>query len=184
MILGIEVSSGEAKVNFSRAVLKANVGAALEALGIASIVNTLCEFPEIQRVSFLVEGGLDEEAMDWWGHVGLYEQPFAPNWDLVVQPAVWVTSPLPGETIESPVIIRGKAMVFVAAVSGRIKDHSGKVLAEAFTTASEGAPGRGDFELELNFQVTEPEEGAIEIYTTSPKDGSEIIEATVPVRLK
>lgn len=183
-VLGIEVSSGEARVNFSRAVLRANVGAELEALGIASIVNTLSEFPEIQRVSFLVEGGLDQEAMDWWGHVGLYEQPFTPNWDLVRQPAVWVISPLPGETIASPVAIRGKAMVFEAALSGRIKDHSGKVLAEGFTMATKGAPGRGDFELNFTFQVTGSEEGIIEIYTTSPKDGSEIIEATVPVKLK
>lgn len=183
-VLGIEVSSGEAKVNFSRAVLKANVGAELEALGIASIVNTLSEFPEIHRVSFLVEGSLDQEAMDWWGHVGLYEQPFSPNWDLVTQPAVWVISPLPEETIQSPVRIRGKAMVFEAALSGRIKDRLGKVLAEGSTMATKGAPERGDFELNLTFQVSGPEEGTIEIYTISPKDGSEIMEATVPIRLK
>lgn len=183
-ILGVEVKAGVATVNFNRKVLEANVGSSLEALGISSIVNTLCEFPGVEKVSFLVEGGLDEETIDWWGHVGLYGQPFEPNWNAVMKPAIWVTSPLPGEKIENPVIIRGKAMVFEASLSGRIKDSSGKTLAQGNTMASKGAPERGDFQLTLQFDPPATEEGYIEIFTYSAKDGSEIIEATVPIKFK
>jgi hypothetical protein len=183
-ILGIEVKEGQAVVNFSRKVLEANVGSALEALGISSIVNTLCEFPGIEMVSFQVEGKVDQETMDWWGHIGLYEQPFKPNWNSVMKPAIWVTWPLPGEKVESPLTIRGKAMVFEASLSGRIKDSQGKTLAQGNTMASKGAPERGDFQLKLQFNPPTTEEGYIEIFTYSPKDGSEIIEATVPIKFK
>ena len=75
-ILGIKIDQGLATVDFSSEVLQANVGSSGEALGIASIVNTLTEFPSIQKVQLTVDGD-PEKGMDWWGHVGLYEQPFA-----------------------------------------------------------------------------------------------------------
>lgn len=183
-ILAVEVKDGIAIVNFNRKVLEASVGSSLEALGITSIVNTLCEFPGVEKVSFLVEGTVDEETMDWWGHVGLYEQPFEPNWNAVMKPAIWVTSPLPGDKIENPVIIRGKAMVFEASLSGRIKDSSGKTLAQGNTMASKGAPERGDFQLELRFDSPTTEDGYLEVFTYSAKDGSEIIEAKIPIKFK
>ncbi|MGI5971110.1 MAG: GerMN domain-containing protein [Oscillospiraceae bacterium] len=74
-ILGINIKDGLATVDFSREVLNANVGSSGESLGILSIVNTLTEFPTIEKVQFTVEGSA-ENAMDWWGHVGLYDQPF------------------------------------------------------------------------------------------------------------
>ena len=73
-ILGIKIDQGLATVDFSSEVLQANVGSSGEALGIASIVNTLTEFPSIQKVQLTVDGD-PEKGMDWWGHVGLYEQP-------------------------------------------------------------------------------------------------------------
>ncbi|MDI9466566.1 MAG: GerMN domain-containing protein, partial [Bacillota bacterium] len=47
-ILGINIDNGLATVDFSPEVLRANVGSSGEGLGIASIVNTLTEFPTIQ----------------------------------------------------------------------------------------------------------------------------------------
>jgi hypothetical protein len=141
-IKGISIKDGVASIDFSSDVLKANVGAAGEALGIQSIVNTLTEFPEIKQVSFLVEGKLDERTKDWWGHVGLYDQPFKRDVSTVYEPAIWVTSPQPGTKIGSPLKISGSARVFEAAVSARIIDSSDKELARGYTTASEGAPGR------------------------------------------
>ncbi|NPV27362.1 MAG: spore gernimation protein [Firmicutes bacterium] len=180
-ILGVKIDQGLATVNFSAEVLKANVGATGEALGITSIVNTLTEFPNIKKVSFLVEGKLDERAKDWWGHVGLYKQPFSRNLQVVHEPAIWVTAPAPGQVITSPVEIRGSARVFEGTVNARLKDTSGRILAQGFTTATQGAPGRGDFQLKLDFKPTGPGKGQIEVSWISPKDGSELDKVVVPV---
>jgi germination protein M len=167
-ILGINIDNGLATVDFSSEVLRANVGSSGEGLGIASIVNTLTEFPTIQEVSFMVDGQV-ENAMDWWGHVGLYEQPFQRDLSNVFEPAIWVTSPVKDQVITSPVTIRGNARVFEATVSFRLKDAAGNVLAEGFTTAAEGAPGRGDFEGELAFKPEGSGQGQLEVFEVSMK---------------
>ena len=80
-ILSVRLDKGVATVDFSREVLAANVGADGESLGIAALVNTLTEFSEVTAVRFTVEGrnkgSIDGRAIeDWWGHVGLFDQPF------------------------------------------------------------------------------------------------------------
>ncbi|KUG04008.1 hypothetical protein ASZ90_018597 [hydrocarbon metagenome] len=182
-ILNIDVEQGLATVDFSGEVLGANVGANGEGIGIASIVNTLTEFPTIQRVQFTVDGQVDK-GMDWWGHVGLYEQPFSRNLSTVYEPVIWVTAPVADQTISSPVKISGTARVFEATVSFHLKDADGNILAQGFTTASEGAPGRGDFEAELAFKSEAAGKGQLEIFEVSMKDGSEVHKVIIPVEWK
>ena len=179
-ILGIKVEQGLATVDFSPEVLKANVGSSGEALGIASMVNTLTEFPTIQKVSFTVDGQV-EKGIDWWGHVGLYQQPFKRDLSNVFEPAIWVTAPIKDQIITSPVKISGNARVFEATVSYRIKDDNGNMLAQGFATAKEGAPGRGDFTGELAFKPAGPGKGQIEVFEVSMKDGSDRNKVIIPV---
>jgi len=179
-ILGIKIENGLATVDFSREVLKANVGSSGEALGIASIVNTLTEFPTVQLVQFTVDGKA-ENGMDWWGHVGLYEQPFERNLSLVYEPVIWVTAPVADQIITSPVMIRGNARVFEANVNFRLKDANGNILAQGYTTAAAGAPDRGDFNAELSYATASAGKGQLEIYEVSMKDGSDLNMVIVPV---
>ena len=104
-ILGINIKDGLATVDFSQEVLSANTGAAIEALGIASIVNTMTEFPSVQKVKLTVEGSA-EKGMDWWGHIGLYKQPFTRDLSRVMEPAIWLTAPKAGQTVGSPWFLR------------------------------------------------------------------------------
>ncbi|MCL6638726.1 MAG: GerMN domain-containing protein [Firmicutes bacterium] len=180
-ILGLTVRDGLATVNFSRDVLRANWGASGEALGIQSIVNTLAEFPTIQKVSFLVEGKIDQQARNWWGHVGLYTQPFERDITRVYEPAIWVTAPARDQKITAPLTVKGSARVFEGTVNVRLKDGSGNIIARGATTASEGAPGRGDFTLTLPFTATPAGKGTLEVYWISPKDGSEMDLVALPV---
>jgi len=180
-IRGISIKDGNAVVDFSGEVLAANVGAAGELLGIQSIVNTLTEFPEIKTVSFMVDGKLDERAKDWWGHAGIYNQPFNRDVSSVYEPVIWVNSPTPGQTVTSPLLIEGSARVFEATVNARIIDDAGIELAKGFATASEGAPGRGDFVLSLPFSPSTAKSGKVEVFWVSPKDGQELDKVTVPV---
>ena len=184
-VLGIKIDNqGAATVDFSAEVLKnANVGASGEAMGIASIVNTLTEFPNIKKVSFTVDGQVNK-AIDWWGHVGLSEQPFSRDLSVVSEPAIWVTSPVSGQIISNPVEIKGSARVFEATVSYRIKDASGKILADGFTNASEGAPGRGDFTTKVGFTTAGPGQGLLEVFEVSMKDGSDRNKVIIPVKWK
>lgn len=180
-VLGVTVASGTATVDFSREVLRANVGAAGEALGIASIANTLTELPGVERVSFTVEGKLDEETMDWWGHVGLYEQPFKRDLSKVYEPAIWVTHPVSGQKVSFPLEVRGSARVFEGTVNIRLVEEGGRVLAETFTTAATGAPGRGDFSALVSLPAPGPGRGKLEVFWISPKDGREMDKVTVPL---
>lgn len=179
-ILGLSIKDGVATVDFSREVLNANVGATGEALGIASIVNTLTEFPTIDKVQFFVEGSA-ENGMDWWGHVGLSEQPFQRNLSNVYAPAIWVTSPVSGQTITSPLHIQGMAQVFEAMVSYRLKDANGNILVEGATMSSMGAPEHGVFDLVLEYPATPSSYGTLEVYEVSMKDGSDRNLVIIPI---
>ncbi len=181
-VLGIKIEQGLATVDFSAEVLQANVGATGEALGIASIVNTLTEFPTVQKVQFTVDGRV-ENGLDWWGHVGLHDQPFERNLNSVYEPVIWATAPTPGQTVSSPVKIEGSAMIFEAMVNFRLKEAGGKVLAEGHTQASAGAPERGEFSAELAFTPAEAEEGQLEVFEISMKDGSEVNKVIIPLKL-
>jgi len=183
-VLSVKTANGLATVDFSRDVLNANAGAALEALGIQSIVYTLTEFPDVQKVSFTVEGTLDQRSRDWWGHVGLYEQPFTRDIStpsIVREPVIWVTSPQPGTKISSPLKVTGSAMVFEAVVNLRLVTADGHVLAESHVMASAGAPGRGDYTASLSFAPPAQGNGFLETFWISPKDGSELDKTRVPV---
>ncbi|MFZ5633462.1 MAG: Gmad2 immunoglobulin-like domain-containing protein [Bacillota bacterium] len=181
-LLGINIRDGLATVNFSSDVLGANVGAAGEVLGIQSIVNTLTEFPQIREVSFLVEGKADGRARDWWGHVGLYGQPFKRNLEKVYEPAIWVTHPVAGQIAGVPLLVKGSARVFEGAVCARLLDAEGKKIAEGCATASRGAPGRGDFEMKLTYPPPGKGSGMLEVYWASPKDGSPLDTVKIPIQ--
>lgn len=93
--------------------------------------------------------------------------------------------PQSGDTITSPVRIKGWANVFEAQFQVRIKDASGNTLATKSVMASEGAPNGGTFDTTVTFtQPTTKQQGTIEIYDTSQMDGSIDDIATIKVTLK
>ncbi len=182
-VLGVKIENGLATVDFSREVLKANAGAAAEELGIKSIVNTLTEFPTVQKVQFTVEGSLSA-ASDWWGHVGLRGQPFKRDLGMVYEPVIWVTSPAPGQKISKQFDIKGSARIFEATVNYRLKDSGGNVIAEGYTMASEGAPGRGDFSKTISLASSFAGTGQLEVFEVSMNDGSDMNKVIIPVEMQ
>lgn len=75
-LLGLEVKNGTAEVNFNSMFMRnMNAGAQLEELILLAVVNTLTEFPEIERVQFLIEGQVVESI---GGHVET-DKPFTRN---------------------------------------------------------------------------------------------------------
>jgi len=180
-ILGINIKNGLATIDFSEEVLNANVGSTGEALGIQSIVNTLTDLPNIDKVAFQVNGHTDGRARDWWGHVGLYKQPFTQDYSKVYKPAIWVTHPSPHQVVGVPLYVKGSAMVFEGTVNARLLDGNGKVLAETYTTTS-GAPVRGEFEMSIKFDPPSSGEGVLEVLDYSAKDGQPQDVVSIPVQ--
>ena len=167
VIRNVTVKDGELTVDFSSEVLTASVGGIEEWLGIMSIVNTLTEFAGIDQASFLVEGAKDERTMNWWGHVGLYDQPFRRDLSMVFEPAIWVNQPAPGQGIASPLTVSGSAMVPGKTVYLRLLDISGNEVADGSTTVAtdpaEWGSERGSFAVSLLFPKTAGE-GVLEVF--------------------
>ena len=181
-LLGVDIKDSLATVNFSPEVLSANVGSSGEALGIQSIVNTLTEFAQIREVSFQVEGRADGRIRDWWGHVGLYEQPFKRNLDKVYEPAIWVSHPAEGQAAGVPLLVRGSARVFEGAVHARLLDASGRKIAEESTAAPRGTPGRWDFEMKFTFNPPGKGNGVLEVYRAGPKGEPPADTVKIPIQ--
>ena len=86
--------------------------------------------------------------------------------------------------MKSPVTVTGTASVFEAALVVVVKDSLGQELARANVLASEAAPAQAPFSAELTFSVSGgSQNGTIEAFSTSPRDGSVINLFSVPVTL-
>jgi hypothetical protein len=103
--------------------------------------------------------------------------------------AIVVENPEPGTSVSSPVTISGTASVFEGTVQLRILDAEGQEIASAFTTASVGAPGRGDFSQQVEFTVDEAQDGVVKVFeenVASPEESPEreLFPVEVPVHLE
>jgi Immunoglobulin-like domain of bacterial spore germination len=107
----------------------------------------------------------------------------APSTSPADLPPITVATPAASDEVSSPALVSGTADVFEATVSMRILDASGKVLVRDFTTATCGTGCRGEYEKSLPFEVDAAQDGTIEVWWDSPKDGSRQDVVKVPVTL-
>ena len=68
-------------------------------------------------------------------------------------------------------------------MSLRILDENGKVVANTFTTATCGTGCRGDYSVSVHYSVDHQQDGTVEVYESSAKDGSAINVVDIPVTL-
>ena len=134
---------------------------------VAQVVATLTRFPSVMKVAFRLDG----EPVEAIGGEGVVVDPPIGRLEIEDQtPQILIESPLPGDTVTSPVRLRGTANVFEANVSIEAKDETGTVILEAFTTATSGTGTRGTFDTKLNLPTAS---GTITIVTfeASAEDG-------------
>jgi Immunoglobulin-like domain of bacterial spore germination len=103
--------------------------------------------------------------------------------------AIVVESPEQGASVSSPVRISGTASVFEGTVQLRILDADGEEIASTFTTATVGAPYRGDFSEHVEFTVDEAQDGVVKVFeenVASPEENPEreLFAVEVPVKLE
>jgi hypothetical protein len=96
--------------------------------------------------------------------------------------AVFVT--LPNETHTSPLVISGEASVFEGTLQWLITDASVRVIAQGFTTASRGAPGRGSFSVVAPYTVPSEAAAFVAVFTKGPRDEDADEGVRTPVTLR
>ncbi|MGC8873395.1 MAG: Gmad2 immunoglobulin-like domain-containing protein [Chloroflexia bacterium] len=103
-----------------------------------------------------------------------------------VPPAITLVAPRPGETVSSPVEVRGSVAVspFESTLLGRVYDAAGQVVGSApiMVAAEMGQPGT--FVGTILFVVDTPGPGRVEVAELSAKDGSVVVQASVDVLLQ
>ena len=94
-----------------------------------------------------------------------------------------IESPLPGDTVTSPIRVTGTANVFEATVSFEVRNEAGGVVMRGFTTATSGTGTRGTFEAELAVPALEGP-ATIVAFEASAEDGRPLHVVEVPVTVE
>lgn len=146
---------------------------------VAQVVATLTRYPTIERVAFRIDG----DPVETIGGEGVVVDP--PIGRAAIEgetPQILVESPLPGDTVTSPVRLRGTANVFEATVSIDVRDASGTRILRTFTTATSGNGTRGTFDTSL---ALTGRQGSVTVvaYEASAKDGTPLHVVRVPLEL-
>ena len=146
---------------------------------VAQIVATLTRFPTIERVAFRIDG----EPVQAVGGEGVVVHPPVGRRAIEEQtPQILVESPLPGDTVRSPIRLRGTANVFEATVSIDVRGANGNLLKRTFTTATSGTGTRGTFDTEVALpDGTGPV--TVVAYESSAEDGRPLHVVEVPLQL-
>lgn len=163
-VLSVVRDGDLATVDLSREALDGQGGAAFEAMSVQQLVHTVTAAePDVARVA-LRFGGQTEESL--WGHADVSE-PLrrAPAAETLAP--VWILTPTEGGTIARGAEFGGEATVFEATVSWEWAQN-GTVVAEGFSTASEGAPGRGPWTATVDVP---PGEYVLRAFESSAEDG-------------
>ena len=182
-LLGLTVRDSIATVDMTR-VFESGGGSAAVRMRVAQLVYTLTRVPGVRSVRLWLEG----RPVEVFSGEGLdISQPltradfrdFAPYDE---DPPVVLLEPVPGSQVGEPVMVRGTANVFEAHVGLRVRDASGKVIVQTWTTATCGTGCRGTFEKALALPDTVTGEIVIEAFAPSGEDGSDMHRVDTRVR--
>ena len=136
----------------------------LNAVARAQLVYTLTQFATISSV-----------------HIGA-APPAARSTYEDETPPILVESPLPGQTVKSPLRFTGTANTFEATFQADVVDASGNVLATKTVTATSGSGDRGTFDDTIAYGGSTGA-GKLVVYEISAKDSSRINQVEIPLRL-
>lgn len=164
VVLSTRTEGTTAYVDLSAQATKASAGGAAESASLQQLVHTVTAADNaLSSVQLLVEGKPVESL---WGHVDA-TKPIRRAPAAEVLGPVWITTP------DNGVLARGgefggQATVFEANVSWEILQGA-TVVQRGFSTASEGAPGRGSWTAKADVP---PGSYVLRAFESSAKDGS------------
>jgi germination protein M len=175
---GVAVANDTADVDLSAA-YESGGGSLSMSARLMQVVFTLTQFPTVQRVTFRLEG----KAIAVFGGEGIIiDRPATRAQYESFLPEIFIESPAMGETVTSPLTVRGVANVFEGQFLVEVTDATGTVLVRAPVNASMGM--HTAFTSSLRFAVETPGPGRVTGFDYSAKDGSRILDDVVPVILR
>ncbi len=166
-VLDVDLDDGVLTVDVSGELAEAGGASAQEVAFTNQLAHTATAFDTVDAVTLWIDG---EPIDGLWGHVD-YSQPIEPD-PFALSPITITTPPMgpDGATADTgEVLLGGQATVFEATVLIRVLDADGEVVEDTFTTASEGAPGRGTWEHTV--RLSEPGTYTVEVEEPDPSDG-------------
>jgi germination protein M len=155
----------EAEVSIDDGIAAVQLDAELTDEGLAQVVYTLTQFPEVEQVEV--------------------QEEFATRADFEDQtPAILVESPLAFENVASPLRVTGTANTFEANFQYELTDTDGRIADENFVTATSGSGTRGTFDFTTDvYTVPFDGVGALIVFESSAEDGSRINLVEIPLRM-
>ena len=159
-LLGLIVDKGIATVDLTSE-YESGGGTASMTMRLAQVVCTLDQFPTVKGVLFQLDG----RPVDVLGGEGIViDHPLRCRDYRDLLPVILVTNPAIGQAVSNPVTVSGSANVFEANVTVDIVDSSGRVVGNAFTTASCGSGCRGTFSVRVSYEVRAAQRGEIVVH--------------------
>jgi germination protein M len=159
------VSADFQSVNIENGVAEVQGAVDLSNLSLAQIVYTLTQFPTVKSVEI---GGKRYTRADFEDET----------------PIILVESPLPFQTVRSPLRATGTANTFEATFNYDLTDPDGIIIDSHFVTATSGSGERGTFDFTVPFTIDRSGYGALIVYELSAKDGSRIHINEIPIRME
>jgi hypothetical protein len=177
-INGITIADGQATVDLSHSFIEGAEASLSSRL--AQVVYTLTQFPTVDTVAFEVDGKRLTTATDGTG-APLQGPATRADYESLT-PAILVESPMPHETVSSPITIRGTANTFEATFQVEVLDEAGVVVGKRFVTATSGNGQRGTFRADVKVAAG-PGPIRLVVYEDSAESGKRIHEVEIPLEL-
>ncbi|MFN7249499.1 MAG: Gmad2 immunoglobulin-like domain-containing protein [Anaerobacillus sp.] len=187
----VEELDGIANVSFSKEIQGINLGSSGELMFAEQIAMILQQFG-FDRTQILVEGRVGETLLGhlYTGEPIIANDPESYLWveekdsrEIVLQNVAFrIFEPYPNSEVKDQIVVRGLARVYEGTLLYEFEDGH-FILDEGFTTATEGAPGWGEFEIIIELDEFANYSGRVILFEESAKDGSRINELKIPVNV-
>jgi hypothetical protein len=132
---------------------------------LAQVVYTLTQFPTVKAVE---TGGKRYTRADFEDET----------------PAILVESPLPFQTVTSPLHATGTANTFEATFLYQLADPQARLLKQDYVTATSGNGVRGTFDFTQPFEVQSSGLGKLTVYEQSAENGQPVHVVRIPLQLE
>ncbi len=175
-LLGVDIVDGTATVDLSGAFASGGGSLSMQ-LRVAQVVFTLTQFDTVDEVDIHLDG----EAVDGIGGEGIASEDLTRADFENVTPLILVESPVPGESVTSPIDLGGLSNTFEANVRYTVTAADGTVLADGFTTATAGTGTWGTFSESVALDGSPTGAGTVTAFEESAEDGSQVNVYEVPV---
>ena len=179
-LLGLTVDGGVATADLS-AEFESGGGSASMRARVAQVVYALTRFPTVKRVRFAIDG----RPVKAIGGEGVVVDPPVDRLDFEDEtPTILVETPGYGESVSSPIDVRGTANTFEATYQWELVDARGKVLEKNFGTATSGTGTRGTFSFTIRHDVAVPTPVELVVFEDSAANGERIHIRRIPLKLE